>query len=90
MSRQEKVPQMTIKSGFYQQYKLDRQVNSNKGLPLPRWNEQTKALLKSILSKISRGLYYIVMLFLCSVGVSALLNAPIREILLTSLFGSGS
>ena len=81
-------PRLKLKSGFYQQYRYDRQ-SVNTGIPLPRLNKEVWALVKKILIKVGKGLYYALLFFLCSVGITALLNVTIRQILLESLFGAG-
>lgn len=80
-------PRLKLKSGFYQQYRYDKKDRS--GIALPRLNENVWALIKNIAQRIAKYLYYVVLFFLCSVGVTALLNAPIRQILIESLFGAG-
>jgi len=81
-------PSLKLKNGFYQQYRYDMQ-SVNTGIPLPRFNKEVWGIVKKILIKVGKVLYYAVLFFLCSVGVTALLNVTIRQILLESLFGAG-
>lgn len=84
-----KKKQGTIKNGFYKKYAKDIQEKK----PLPEQNEkvivinqnQKENLLATIfhgIGSVFRGIVYVILFALSSVGLTAIINEQIRKILL--------
>lgn len=81
-------PKMTIKNGFYKAYQLEREATPKQAISIFRLDQARKEWLIRWGKRIGKGAYYAMLFFLCSIGLSALLNASIRQLLLQSFFGS--
>lgn len=80
---------LKIKNGFYKEYRLRQEQAPKQSVSsIFRFDQQRKEWLIRLAKRIGKTTYYVFMFFLCSIGLSALLNASIRQILLQSLFGS--
>lgn len=88
MSKKDKEnkPILKRKSGFYQQYKLEQKPSITGRAFIDLGDEKWK-VIRRLLNRIAKISYHVLVFFLSSVGITALLNAPIRKILIDSLFG---
>lgn len=85
--KEEKPPQSKRKAGFYQQYQLEKKATGSGKRVLIDLGDEKWEILKKLAKRIAKIAYYILLFVLSSVGLTALMNVSIREILLKSLFG---
>lgn len=77
------MPKPNIKTGFYKQYQAEQQALARQpiGKPEPWWKQLLTAITWTL-----RVLFYLALFVLSSVGATALVNEPIRDLMLKTLF----